>query len=160
MRDAHLAARVLEAQHQDRFLGRQPQRARDERGIAVELDARGVDRGLAVRRGDHRAIVARRRAADRPLRRGDRGATVRRMDLADRELARPELEHVDIAQRQAAGLRVRLDRRAAADHHRVAERAHLRVERRLQRHLRPDAAGIADRDRYFCLLFNREFKRG
>jgi hypothetical protein len=39
------------------------------------------------------------------------------------------------------------DRCRIADHDRPAHRAHLRIERGLEAHLRPDAGGISGRDR-------------
>lgn len=63
MRDAHLASLVFEAQHEDAVPGRQAGDARDERRVAVELDAGGVDRGFGVRRGHDRRELARERAA-------------------------------------------------------------------------------------------------
>jgi len=129
---------------------------RDERRIAVEGDAGGVNRGLAVRRRHHRGVLAGKRAFDRGARRVERGAAVLGMDLADVELAPPDLDDANLFQRQA----LRLEHVPRSDDERLAQRADPGIERRLERDLRPDAAGVADRDRYFCLLFNNAFRRG
>src|SRR5256885_4319425 len=91
VRDAHLAAVVLEAQHQRAVLGRQSGDASDEGRIAVELDAGGADRGLVVRRADYRGDLALERRLDRGTRGIERGAAMRRRDLADAQLAGREL---------------------------------------------------------------------
>ena len=76
--------------------------------------------------------------------------------LADVELARLGLDDTNFFQRQTLGL----EDIASPDDDRLAQRADFRVERRLEGDLRPDAARVAGRDRYFYLFFNNEFKRG
>ena len=76
VRDAHLAARMRKAQHEDRVLRRDARGARDERRIAVELDPGGVDRALAVRRRDHRGVFAGQGALDRGARSIQGGAAM------------------------------------------------------------------------------------
>src|SRR5688500_684478 len=103
-----------------------------------------------MRRSDHRLVLAGKRALDRHPRRIERRAPVRRADLADAQLARLELFSVNDAnaiQRNAA----RLERAAIANHHRIADRAHLLVQRRLDRDLGTDAARIAGGDGDFGL---------
>src|SRR5216684_3126308 len=150
VRNANLAAFVLEAEHQDAVLGRQAGDARHERRIAVELDAGGVDRGLAVRRRDDRRELAGERAADRDLGRIERGAAMDRGNLADLQLPGVQLfsfENRNVSQGQTANPRMRLQRAAIADDDRPADRPHCGVERGLERDLRADAARVAGGDR-------------
>ena len=150
VRNPDLAACVLEAQHQDAVLGRQAGGARDERRIAVELDAGGADRGLGVRCRHDRGELSGERAADRGLRRVERGAAMHRGNLADLQLPGVELlsvENRNVSQGQTASSRMRFQRAAIADDDRTADRPHFRVERRLERDLRADAARVAGGDR-------------
>jgi hypothetical protein len=154
MRNAHFAPGVREAQHENALLRRKPRGARDERRIAVELDAGGMDRGLAVRRRHHRRVLAAHRAADRGARRLERRQPVRGVNFAHMEFMRRGFDQCDAVQGQAD----RLKNRAAADDDRVTNRAHALVERRLDGDLGADAAGIAHGDGYF--RFNRRSSRG
>src|SRR5262249_31071627 len=91
---------VAEAQHQVDVALVGAGRARDERRVAVELDAGERDRRLVLRRGDDRVHLARAREFDRPAGEGERGAAAR--GVAGTEVERGEVrlgaaEDVDAA---------------------------------------------------------------
>ena len=144
MRNAHFDPARLEAEHEERVLGRHAGTARDERGIAVELDSGELDRAFRMRRGDYRVHLAGERRVDRGLRGIERGFAVRCCDRADVQLAGFELPALDEGQRAVApicvrgarhaaeirlestGVGMRLDRAAIADEERPADFFHLR----------------------------------
>ena len=149
VRDAHLASLVLEAKHQDAVFRIEPRDFRDERRIAVELEARGVDRAFGVRRGYDRLVFSFQRATDRRLGGIERGAAVRRMDFSDFQVGGielPSFQDLDSLQGQTAASGMNLENPRIPDDHRTADREHPRVERRLERNFRSDAAGIAGGD--------------
>ena len=135
------------AQHQRRFVGGQAAAARDERRIAVELDAGRVDRRFGVRRADHRFILAGKRGLDRRGSRFQRRDAVLRRDRADARRRLLQVLDIEIVERDAAGRGMDEQRFAAADQHRLAERQHLGIARGLERDLRPNAGRIADGER-------------
>src|SRR5712691_5077715 len=59
VRDAHFRAARVEADHEERVVRRDAGAARDEGGVAVELDARELDRALGLRGGDHGVPLTR-----------------------------------------------------------------------------------------------------
>src|SRR5205814_7010500 len=76
--------------------------------------------------------------------------------------ARGRLLHVadvERVERYAARRRVHRERLAAADEHRLAEREHLGMPRRLERDLRADARRVPDRDRDLRYLHALSLKR-
>ena len=99
VRDAHFGPARVEAEHEERVLGRNAGAARDERGIAVEVDSGELDRAFRMRCGDDRVHFAGERRVDRGLRRIERGFAVRRGDCADLQLAGLELPALDQSQR-------------------------------------------------------------
>ena len=150
---AHVQGRVrdphpVEADHEERIVHRHAGAARDERRIAVELDARCLDREFGLRRSDHRRDIPCHRGLDRRARRLHGGAAVRRANLADRERLVAEVierDRLDV-RRDPRRRRVRRDRARIAEEHRPADARDALVERRLERDLRADAGRIADRD--------------
>ena len=146
MRDANLALAVAEAEHEDAVLGREPAHAGDERRIAVEVDAGGMNRRLGVRRTDHGGEAPFERGPNRLLRRGERGAAVARRDAAELGQLLLHREQLEAFERQAAGARMQFQHCAIADQHRVADLAHGGVARRLERDLRADAGRVAGGD--------------
>ena len=146
MRDANLPLAVAEAEHEDAVLGREPAHAGDERRIAVEVDAGGMNGRFGVRRTDHGGEAPFERGPNRLLRRGERGAAVARRDTAKLGQLLLHRQELDAFERQAAGARVQLQHRAIADQHRAAELEHGGVARRLERDLRADAGRVAGGD--------------
>ena len=155
-------ARVVEAQHEEGIVRRHAGAARDERRIAVEGNPGRGDGALGVRRADNRIDMTGARRRDRRARRLDRGATMRGMDLAeDRRLGsdREQGDAVavptdlcsgvegDEAGRETTQRGMRREHMWVADQHGAGDLAHARVERRLERDLRPDAGRVAQRDR-------------
>src|SRR5207253_846317 len=127
MRDAHFPSRMLEAKHEHRFLRRQPADARDERRVAIELEPARVDRRFGVRRADHRIVFAGERALDGDGRRFERRAPVLGRHRADARRRLLDVADIELVERDAARRGVHGEHLAAADEHRVAERAHLRM---------------------------------
>src|SRR5262249_15285614 len=152
---------VAEAQHQVDVALVGAGRARDERRVAVELDAGKRDRRLVLRRGDDRVHLARAREFDRPAGEGERGAAAR--GAAGTEVERGEVrlraaEHVDAAVgpvgiagpcdyaqlgRDGAGGGMPFEQVGVADHDRIAGVAPRGVRRSLEAGLRCHARRIA-----------------
>src|SRR5215813_13218953 len=152
---------VVEAQQQVDVVLVGAGRARDERRIAVELDARERDRCLVLRRCNDRIHLARERELDRRAGEGERGAAAR--GGAGTEVERGEVrlraaEHVDAvvgpvgiggardyAQLggDGAGGGMPFKHAGVADHDRLAGVAHGGVKRSLETDLRSDARRIA-----------------
>src|ERR1051326_8353962 len=102
VRNAQLALAVAETEHENRVLRLQPAHARDERGIAVELDAGGMHRGLRVRRADHGGEAPFERGANRALRRGEGGAAVAWRDGTERGQVLLHRQQLDPFERQSS----------------------------------------------------------
>src|SRR6516165_3072521 len=139
-------------------------RARHERRIAVELDARERDRRLVLRRCNDRIHLARERELDRRAGEGERGAAARGAPSAEIERGHVRLraaEHVDAAAgpvglgdardhaqlgRDAAGGGMPFQHAGIADHDRLAGVAHGGIERSPEADLWSDARRIARGD--------------
>src|SRR5919109_276903 len=75
------------------------------------------------------------------------GAPMLRCNRPDARRRMLQVVDVELAQRDAAWRSVHRQHFAAADEHRIAERAHRGIARRLQRNLGTDACRIADGER-------------
>ena len=152
VRDPHVA----EAQHHVDAVLVGAGLPRDERRMAVELDAGLRDRGLVLRRGHHRIDLARHRGLDRGGAERDRGAAADRADDAEAAAKRAsgcgQASDVDDLRSARTSMPARYlawrsSKAGVADQDRLAGRAHGGIERGLERDLRPDAGRIADGNR-------------